>query len=130
VFLYTVDDLQQVVENNLEGRKQEKIAAQEIIKEQNIEFKAWLDNIPNEEIIKQYRQQAMTLKDDAVKGAIKKLSSGAEADAVIQELADQLTNKLLHTPFKNIKQTSHINLEQCKSCIPKPSIKPIKVSNS
>jgi glutamyl-tRNA reductase len=130
VFLYTVDDLQQVVENNLEGRKQEKIAAQEIIKKQNIEFKVWLDNIPNEEIIKQYRQHAMNLKDDAVKGAIKKLSSGADADAVIQELADQLTNKLLHAPFKNIKQTPNINLEQCKSCIPKPSTKPIKANNS
>ena len=130
VFLYTVDDLQQVVENNLEGRKQEKIAAQEIINKQNIEFKAWLDNIPNEEIIKTYRQHAMNLKEDAVKGAIKKLSTGAEVDAVIQELADQLINKLLHAPFKNIKQTSHINLEQCKSCIPKPITKPIEVNNS
>ena len=130
VFLYTVDDLQQVVENNLEGRKQEKIAAQEIINKQNLEFKAWLDNIPNEEIIKQYRQHAMDLKDDAVKGAMKKLSAGVDADAVIQELADQLTNKLLHAPFKNIKKTPGINLEQCKSCVPKPTTKPIKVNNS
>ena len=130
VFLYTVDDLQQVVENNIEGRKQEKIVAQEIINKQNIEFKAWLDNIPNEKIIKTYRQHAMNLKEDAVKGAIKKLSAGAEADAVIQELADQLTNKLLHAPFKNIKETPSINLEQCKSCIPKPIIKSIKVDNS
>ena len=89
-----------------------------------------LIQLSNEEIIKTYRQHAMNLKEDAVKGAIKKLSTGAEVDAVIQELADQLINKLLHAPFKNIKQTSHINLEQCKSCIPKPSIKPIKVSNS
>ena len=72
----------------------------------------------------------MNLKEDAVKGAIKKLSTGAEVDAVIQELADQLTNKLLHAPFKNIKQTSHINLEQCKSCIPKPITKPIEVNDS
>jgi len=72
----------------------------------------------------------MDLKDDAVKGAIKKLSAGTDADAVIQELADQLTNKLLHAPFKNIKQTSNINLEQCRSCIPKSSTKPIKVNNS
>jgi glutamyl-tRNA reductase len=72
----------------------------------------------------------MGLKDDAVKGAMKKLSAGVDADAVIQELADQLTNKLLHAPFKNIKKTQGINLEQCKSCIPKPTIKPIMVNNS
>ena len=130
VFLYTVDDLQQVVENNLEERKQEKIAALEVINKQNLEFKKWLDNVPNEEIIKQYREHAMDLKDYAVKGAIKKLSAGTEAEAVIQELADQLTNKLLHAPFQNIKKTPNINLDQCKSCVPKSITKPIKVTNS
>ena len=130
VFLYTVDDLQQVVENNLESRKQEKVAAQEIINKQNEVFKSWLDSIPNEEIIKSYRQHAMNLKDDALKGAIKKLSSGTEVEAVLQELADQLTNKLLHAPFQNIKKTPNINLDQCQYCIPKPATKPIKVSNS
>ena len=130
IFLYTVDDLQQVIEGNRESRKQEKILAEKIIEKENIEFKAWLDSIPNETIIKEYNKQANKVKDDAVNSAIKKLDSGVDADAIIMELADQLTNKLLHAPFKNIKKTANINLLQCKACVPSKSKKTINISNS
>ena len=130
IFLYTVDDLQQVIEGNRESRKQEKILAEKIIEKENIEFKAWLDSIPNETIIKEYNKQANQVKDDAVNSAIKKLDSGVDADAIIMELADQLTNKLLHAPFQNIKKTANINLLQCKACVPSKSKKTINISNS
>ena len=59
VFLYTVDDLQQVVENNLEGRKQEKIAAQEIINKQSdmVNNKINLSNLQKSKLIsKKYKK--------------------------------------------------------------------------
>jgi len=58
------------------------------------------------------------------------LDSGVNADAVVKELADQLTNKLLHAPFQNIKKTANINLVQCKACVPSESKKTINISNS
>ena len=130
IFLYTVDDLQQVIEGNIESRKQEKILAERIIEKENIGFKSWLDSIPNETIIKEYNKQANQVKDDAVNSAMKKLDSGIDADAIIKELADQLTNKLLHAPFQNIKKTANINLVQCKDCVPSKSNKTINISNS
>ena len=130
IFLYTVDDLQQVIEGNIESRKQEKVLAEKIIEKENIEFRAWLDSIPNETIIKEYNKQANQVKDDAINSAMKKLESGVDPDAIIKELADRLTSKLLHAPFQNIKKTANINLVQCKACVPSKSNKTINISNS
>ena len=130
IFLYTVDDLQQVIEGNIESRKQEKVLAEKIIEKENIEFRAWLDSIPNEAIIKEYNKQANQVKDDAINSAMKKLESGVDPDAIIKELADRLTSKLLHAPFQNIKKTANINLVQCKACVPSKSNKTINISNS
>ncbi|SUZ86140.1 uncharacterized protein METZ01_LOCUS38994 [marine metagenome] len=130
IFLYTVDDLQQVIEGNIESRKQEKVLAEKIIEKENIEFRAWLDSIPNEAIIKEYNKQANQVKDDAINSAMKKLDSGVDPDAIIKELADRLTSKLLHAPFQNIKKTANINLVQCKACVPSKSNKTINISNS
>ena len=111
VFLYTVDDLQQVADGHLEDRIKEKVIAQEIIRAQNLNFIVWLNNIPNEEVIKNYRRQANLLKDELLQIAIRKLESGSSPDLVVEELADKLTNKLLHKTFQNIKNSKNIKLD-------------------
>ena len=111
VFLYTVDDLQQVADGHLEDRVKEKVIAQEIIRVQSLNFIVWLNNIPNEEVIKNYRRQANLLKDELLQIAIRKLESGSSPDLVVEELADKLTNKLLHKTFQNIKNSKNIKLD-------------------
>jgi glutamyl-tRNA reductase len=111
VFLYTVDDLQQVADGHLEDRVKEKVIAQEIIRVQSLNFIGWLNNIPNEEVIKNYLRQANLLKDELLQIAIRKLESGSSPDLVVEELADKLTNKLLHKTFQNIKNSKSIKLD-------------------
>jgi len=111
VFLYTVDDLQQVADGHLEDRIKEKVIAEEIIRVQNLNFIVWLNNIPNEEVIKNYRRQANLLKDELLQIAIRKLESGSSPELVVEELADKLTNKLLHKTFQNIKNSKNIQLD-------------------
>ena len=117
VFLYTVDDLQQVVDNNLENREKDKLIAEEIIRDKSLDFTEWLNNIPNEEIIKKYRENANLLKNELLQSAIKKLEAGSDPDLVVEELADKLTNKLLHSTFNNIKKSPKINLKKLKDSI-------------
>ena len=64
----------------------------------------WLNNIPNEEVIKNYRMQADLLKDELLQIALRKLKSGSSPDLVVEELADKLTNKLLHQSLEQIKR--------------------------
>lgn len=119
VFLYTIDDLQQVVDSNINNRQKEKAIAEEIVAIQNKKFEKWLEKLPNEKVIQAYQKNAYKIKDTAVKSALKQLKKGDDALTVIQQLADQLTNKLLHTPFNNIKQVDAQQLNQCQGCIPK-----------
>ena len=106
VFLYTVDDLQQIANSNLEERLKEKVDAEKIMNLSSIEFMEWINNIPNEEVIKNYRRQANLLKDELLQTAIRKLKSGSSPDLVVEELADKLTNKLLHQSLEKIKKPS------------------------
>ncbi len=89
VFLYTVDDLQQIANSNIEERLKEKVDAEKIINLSSIEFVEWINNIPNEEVIKNYRRQANLLKDELLQNAIRKLKSGSSPDLVVEELADK-----------------------------------------
>ncbi len=118
VYLYTIDDLQQVVSDNIDSRTKEKSLAQEIIAKQTQVFNKWLALLPSEQLIKKYRSSANQIKEAAVLDALKRLKNGADSEQIIKKLADQLTNKILHTTFKNIKQTASENLAQCDGCIP------------
>jgi glutamyl-tRNA reductase len=118
VYLYTIDDLEQVVSDNVDSREKEKILAQEIIIKQAQVFNKWLSVLPNEQLVQNYRKSANQIKDDVVLDALKRLNNGGDSEQIIKKLADQLTNKILHTTFKNIKQTSHADIVQCEGCIP------------
>ena len=52
----------------------------------------------------------------------------SDPDLVVEELADKLTNKLLHTTFENIKKSPKISLEQSQDSIP-VSKKPTNIHN-
>ena len=118
VYLYTIDDLQQVVSDNIDSRTKEKSLAQEIIAKQTQVFNKWLAVLPSEQLINKYQFSANQIKEAAVLDALKRLKNGADSEQIIKKLADQLTNKILHTTFKNIKQTASENLAQCDGCIP------------
>lgn len=117
-YLYTIDDLEQVVSDNIGSREKEKVLAQEIIIKQSQVFNQWLSILPNEQLIQNYRTNVNQIKSDAVEDALKRLKNGGDNEQIIKKLADQLTNKILHTTFKNIKQTSLTGLDQCEGCIP------------
>jgi glutamyl-tRNA reductase len=118
VYLYTVDDLQQVVNDNIGIRKQEKALAQKIINQQTEVFNNWLEKHPNEQLIKTYQIKANDVKKSLVDKALTDLEKGEDASHLIQKLADQLTNKLMHNPFQNIKQAPKGTLSQCQKCVP------------
>ena len=119
VYLYTIDDLQQVVSDNLDNREKEKTLAQEIITKQNLVFNQWLETLPNEQVVQTYRLSAYEVKQQTLEQALKKLNAGTDAESVLTMLADQLTNKLLHTPFQNIKGADTTQLSKCEACVPK-----------
>ena len=104
VYLYTVDDLQNTINQNMDSRRRAAEQAEEIIDTQVEHFLAWLRSQGAQETIRDYRYQAEMTRDEVLQKALAQLNSGASADVVLQRLAHTLTNKLIHTPCTQLRE--------------------------
>lgn len=105
-YLYSVDDLQHIVENNLQSRKEAAEQAQLIIQEQVESFWRWCQSQHSIDLVKVYRANATETKDKLVERAVNQLASGADPEAIILELANKLTNNLIHRPTQALKSAA------------------------
>ena len=98
VFLYTVDDLAQVVESGMESRQAAVVEAEDIIVARVGEFIGWLQSRDSVPVIRSLRDAAERMRRHEIEHALKALTRGEPADRVIEQLSQRLTNKLLHAP--------------------------------
>ncbi len=103
VYLYTVDDLQHTIEQNMNSRRQAAEQAEEIIDTQVDYFLTWLRAQGAQKLIKDYRMQAEMFRDNELQKALMSLGNGTSAEIALQRLAHKLTNKLIHTPSTQIR---------------------------
>ncbi|BAO43222.1 glutamyl-tRNA reductase [Thiolapillus brandeum] len=104
VYLYTVDDLEEVIQENLKSRQQAAEQAAEIIELRTGEFIAWLRSLDAVEMIQSYRSQAHLIKQETLGKAQRMLDNGTAPEQVLEFLANTLTNKLLHTPSSQLRE--------------------------
>ena len=103
VYLYNVDDLQNIVSESVENRLQAAEHAEHIIHNQASEFMSWLRSLEAVAAIKQYRSWALTTRDQAVAQALRALDSGQPASKVVARLGELLTNQLIHEPTSALR---------------------------
>jgi glutamyl-tRNA reductase len=106
VYLYTVDDLQEVIQENLKSRQDAARQAEEIIDVQVERFMAWLRAKDAVSSICSYREQAEQQRDQVLAKANHMLANGRDPQEVLQFLANTLTNKLIHTPSVQLRQAA------------------------
>jgi len=104
VYLYTVDDLKNTVEENLKSRRQAAEQAEEIIDTQVQHFLSWLRAENSISTIQDFRSRAENTRDAALNVALSALESGKDPEEILRLLAHRLTNKLIHTPSVQIKK--------------------------
>ena len=109
IYLYSVDDLQSVIEENMENRQQAAEQAIEIIDVQVQHFLEWQRSLGSVDIIAQIRQNTQNISDDVLSKAKKQLAAGQSAEAALDFLAHTLTNKFLHQPSTKLRQASQEN---------------------
>ncbi|MCE2569977.1 glutamyl-tRNA reductase [Motilimonas eburnea] len=97
-YLYTVDDLQGIIEQNLEARQKAAIDAERIVRVRSQDFMAWLASLRSVNHIREYRENSEAVRDACVQRALAQLQQGEDPGAVIKELGFKLTNKLIHQP--------------------------------
>ncbi len=105
-YLYSVDDLQAIIENNLAQRKAAAVQAETIVMQESSEFMSWLRAQSAVETIRDYRSQAEQVRAELEARALASLQQGANAEEVMRELARKLTNRLIHAPTKSLQQAA------------------------
>lgn len=104
VYLYTVDDLQGVVDEGMRSRQQASEQAMEIVDLYTEDFMAWMRSLDAVSLIQDYRARAERTRDAMVERAKRQLAAGKPADEVLCQLAHTLTNKLLHNPSVRLRR--------------------------
>ena len=96
VYLYTVDDLSQVVQTG-QASRQAAVAEAEVIIDAGVQsFVHWLDQRSDVPLIQQLNQQAEAWRTAELARAQKLLAKGEPVEAVLESLAKSLTQKMLH----------------------------------
>ena len=103
VFLYTVDDLKQVIDDNLRSRQAAASEAEAIIDLQVEHYLAWRRALDVRNPLATLRGGAEAQRDAALEKARQLLANGRTPEQALEFLAHTLTNKLLHAPSANLR---------------------------
>lgn len=106
VYLYSVDDLHNIIQHNLARRKAAAVQAELIVQQEASNFMAWLHSQSVNNTIREYRSQAEHIRDDLTSRALLALQQGGDSQVIIEDLAWKLTNRLIHTPTKSLQQAA------------------------
>jgi len=98
IFLYTVDDLAQVVASGKESRQAAVLEAESIIEDRVTGFFHWLEARDTVPTIRALREEADRVRQQELERAMRRLARGESIETVLESLSHGLTNKLLHGP--------------------------------
>ena len=103
IYLYSLDDLQKIIDTNLNIKEKTATDAREIVAFYANQYKPQEAISENSKILRDFRNAHNLIKDEEVLKAIANLNKGDEPREVIVQLANQLTNKIMHEPTVKIK---------------------------
>ncbi len=104
-FLYTVDDIANIVQMGKDARQQAAAEAEHIIEERVGEFLQWQRSRQHVPLICALRDEGERARQQVLANAMKQLAKGTPPEEVLARLSVQLTNKLLHPPTSILNQT-------------------------
>jgi glutamyl-tRNA reductase len=104
VFLYTVDDLKGIIEENVKSRQDAAKQAEPLIISGVERFMRELRSLDVVSTVTSLRTQVEKLRDECLVKARKQLANGDDPAKVLQQFAHTYTNKILHTPTKQMRK--------------------------
>jgi glutamyl-tRNA reductase len=109
VFLYTVDDLAEIVRDGVEARQGAVAQAEAIIDTSVASFMHWMETREMVPTIRALRDHAERFRRHEVERALRLLNKGEDPQKVLESLSRGLTNKFLHMPSHAL---NHAQLEE------------------
>jgi len=105
VFLYTIDDLGEIVSANLDARRSALEQAEAIIDVQVGRFMHWMQLREGAPLIRALRDEADAARRQELEHALKALARGEDPARVVEALSRSLTNKLIHGPTQALTES-------------------------
>ncbi|MDO9521385.1 MAG: glutamyl-tRNA reductase [Pseudohongiella sp.] len=105
-YLYSVDDIRDVIEDNVKSRAQAAEQASTIIERGVEEYLKQLRALSAVGTLRAFREKADAIRQTELDKAVRALDKGVPADKVLEALARGITNKLIHTPSVQMKKAS------------------------
>lgn len=112
VYLYTVDDLKHVIDENLKAREDAALEAEQIITQGCADFLHQYRASSAGDVLKRFREQIETLEQKEMEKALKALQAGADAETVLRNFSRSLTNKLMHVPTIKVRDAAALGQEE------------------
>jgi glutamyl-tRNA reductase len=106
VYLYSIDDLTNIVESNLAQRRQAAEAAESLVHKGAKHYQRERRIQQGQSLLKDFRGQAKATQEAELESALRELEKGQDAREILARLSHNLTNKLIHTPTIAIRDAS------------------------
>jgi glutamyl-tRNA reductase len=104
VYVYDIDDLKDVVDENIEDRNREAIKAERIIDEAVIHFRQWVQNLGVVPTIKALRSKITGVARAEIEKTLQQMEHLSKEDRTsIERMTQTLVNKILHDPTHYLK---------------------------
>ena len=109
IFLYTVDDLTDVIDENRQSRNVAASEAEEIVNIQVKEFMSRIQAMGANTLIRAYRDKVSDIQTETLERSLKQLQAGRDPELVMRHLAHTLGNKLMHTPTTRLREAAEVD---------------------
>jgi glutamyl-tRNA reductase len=106
VYLYSIDDLSEIIEENLGERRRAAESAEALIVEGTEAYFRETRVRDGQHLLRAFRSRAESLREGELVRARQRLSAGDPAEEVLEQLAHGLLNKLIHEPTVAIRDAS------------------------
>jgi glutamyl-tRNA reductase len=103
-YVYDIDDLQGVVDDNIEDRQREAIKGERIIDEAVIGFRQWYDSLDVVPTIIALRKKVESIAAAEIEKTMNTNNIPADSVSAIQKMTGSLINKILHDPIIFLKK--------------------------
>jgi len=106
VYLYTIDDLTEVIEDSIRQRRAAAESAEVLVDEGTLHFLRERRAHQGQALLRRFRESAAAVQEHELQRALRELEAGAPTELVLAGLARALTNKLIHAPTVAIRNAS------------------------
>jgi len=103
-YVYDIDDLKGIIEENIEDRQKEAVKGERIIDEAVIRFREWHDSLDVVPTIVALRTKLEAMADSEIKRTVQAQGMSAEAAQALQRMMGSFINKVLHEPTMHLKR--------------------------